>query len=498
MTNKNDWLIRKNLRSVDSLRLWAENPRLNPENLYNTTREFAEEVTNSDSDRSSFIGLAKSIVEHGFIPADPIVVWQNEENQRYYVAEGNRRILALKLLRYPAKAHKSIRGVFNKLASTIDTDLFNKIYVSIAPTFEDAEWYISQRHSTISQQKRWSTEQQSRWIAELFEKYDGDINSIRSRIQITEAELQGIIRTLKLKAEIIKIEDLLTKDEYKTVMSHTFPLTTFNRFFNYVKVRDSWHIKFEGYDFEILGDKSSFYNSFSAVIKRMLLPEGHNDRIDSRKMGRSDDLNDILDSLPKVMEKGESDPSTEDDTGKESNSSEKGEPEDDKPPKKSQKEIERERRARLKNNPDRIRIISDFYQIEVDSHKLSSLFNELKQIPLNYKNSVAASIRIFLDLAVLNYIESEGLVSEICKEKKKDLREIILKARLEFLKKHIHDSKSQTVIFRLLNPENQYSLDVLNGYIHTNDTHYLNKQFLNSFWDSLFPLFTKLVVIKEK
>lgn len=51
---------------------------------------------------------------------------------------------------------------------------------------------------------------------------------------------------------------------------------------------------------------------------------------------------------------------------------------------------------------------------------------------------------------------------------------------------------------KLLNPENEYSLDVLNGYIHSNDTHYSGKQFLNGFWDFLFPLFEKILEINEE
>ena len=46
-------------------------------------------------------------------------------------------------------------------------------------------------------------------------------------------------------------------------------------------------------------------------------------------------------------------------------------------------------------------------------------------------------------------------------------------------------------------PNSEYSLDVLNGYVHSQDTHYLSKQFLNGFWDFLFPLFEVLIEIKE-
>ena len=52
-------------------------------------------------------------------------------------------------------------------------------------------------------------------------------------------------------------------------------------------------------------------------------------------------------------------------------------------------------------------------------------------------------------------------------------------------------------IVKLTNDANEFSLDVLNGYQHSKETVYLDKQFLNRFWDFLFPLFEILLDIKE-
>jgi hypothetical protein len=102
-----------------------------------------------------------------------------------------------------------------------------------------------------------------------------------------------------------------------------------------------------------------------------------------------------------------------------------------------------------------------------------------------------------LDLAVLNYIEAEELTAEINKFAKIDLRQITLSRRLEFLKEKIKNTKPNSVIQKMLNRENELSLDVLNGYVHNNDSHYLDIPFLNKFWDFLFPLLQELLDIKE-
>ena len=53
------------------------------------------------------------------------------------------------------------------------------------------------------------------------------------------------------------------------------------------------------------------------------------------------------------------------------------------------------------------------------------------------------------------------------------------------------------VLKGLINDEATYNLDILNGYIHSKDTDYLNKVYLNSFWDHIFPLLQAMLDITE-
>ena len=101
-------------------------------------------------------------------------------------------------------------------------------------------------------------------------------------------------------------------------------------------------------------------------------------------------------------------------------------------------------------------------------------------------------------MSVLNYIETEGIENAIKTHYRDNLKNIPLKKRLEYIKTNHLNGKTQVIVNRLIDPNNQYSLDVLNGYVHGQDTHYLNKQFLNGFWDFLFPLFEVLLEIREK
>ena len=526
MSGKFEWLVTKTPRSVDQLRLWPENPRLNPEESHFTLKDFAEDLTNEPADKKDFYELITSISDDGFIPADPVVVWKNEENNKYYVAEGNRRLVALKLLREPHKAPKSIRSFVRKASEKMNLTEIEKIPVNVAPTFEDAEWYINQRNSSSSLQRKWTRVQQQRWIVTLYEKHNGDIEKIISITKLTKSELEGFFRILKIK-DFVQLDEVklkLTPSEFELADSYRFPITILERFFNFSIVKEKWGIEYNGIDVKITSVKSSFYNAFAELIKRIL---GDDDKINTRLT--LENLNEVLNSLPAVLFEEENVIDVIIDSENPDNEDLKDKANDDKdlelkPDENilnldanlkdvpNNKEIDAlpntattftpinhsKTNEYLKGNPHRPKIILPIYSLSTSNYRLLGLFNELKKISLIYNNIVSASLRVFLDLSVLNYIETEGIENAIKSHYRDELKNIALKKRIEYLKQNHLNGKAQVVATRLIDPSNQFSLDVLNGYVHGKDTHYLNKQMLNGFWDFLFPLFEVLLDIKEK
>jgi hypothetical protein len=505
--NKNyDWLVKKTPRSVDQLKLWPENPRLNPEETHLTLKEYAEDLTFDNAEKNDFFELVNSIVADGFVPADPVVVWQNEENKKYYVAEGNRRVVALKLLREPKKSPKSIRSFIRKASSQIDITTIEKIPVNVAPSFEDAEWYINQRNSSSTLQRRWSRVQQQRWIVTLYQKHDGDLDRILSVTKLTKSELEGIIRTLKIK-DFVKLDIVknnLTEEEFQLADSYRFPITILERFFSFADVKEKWGLEYDGLDVNIISNQDSFYGAFTELIKRIVNKE--DDKINTRL--KKEDLEEVLGSLPSVIfnsdeedeTEGEENNSTDDgseNTESTDNSDSSGESTSDNTESETEPEPQPDPINHLKGNPNRPKMVLDIYSLNTDSYRLLGLFNEFKKISLTYKNTVSASLRVFLDLAVFKFIETEDIEDDLKRYYRDELKNISLKKRLEYIKTNKLSGKPQNIVSRLINPSSQYSLDVLNGYIHSQDTHYLNKQFLNGFWDFLFPLFQEFLDIRE-
>ena len=487
MEEKYHWLEKKTPRSIEQLKLWNENPRLNPEEKHITLADFTEDLIADENEKKHFFDLLKSIAFE-YIPADPIIVWKDENSQKFYVAEGNRRVLALKLLNDPNKAPKSIRAYVRNL--TKNRTPFDKIKVNVAPSFEDAEWYINQRNSVSTLQRPWSRIQQQRWIETLYEKYGNDIDLLLSKSSMSQGELENAIRNLRL-IDLIKtpeVRNILSEQQYKDATSYKFPITIVERFFSNKTVKDKWGVDFEGLEVK-LKNRNGFLMAYAELIKN-IVDKNPNINIDTRTI--TTNLNEILDKLPKV-DLSSSDPCI---VGSKPNNptieNQKVYAEDNN--KEKDKSI-------IKGDPNRSKLILPIYEICTSDYRLQGIFNELQRLSVNtYKNAVAASIRIFLDLAVLNWLQTENFVDELQAQKRKNLSEITLKHRLEFVSDKLKNKskKCSSIITKLNNEGNEFSLDVLNGYQHSKTTVYLDKPFINRFWDFLFPLFEELIEIKER
>lgn len=482
------WFNKRYQRSIDQLRPWSGNPRLNPEEQHVNLRDFVEDIIQEDGDKANFMDLVRSIATNGFIPADPIVVWKDAKNDRYYVAEGNRRVLALKLLRDPSKAPREIRGTVKSLSKTWTR--IDKIHVNIAPSLEDAEWYISQRNSTSSILKRWSRLQQMRWVEFLYEKYADDPEVLVQKSNMSLSEIEQIIRYIRLLNLVNEeqVKSVLTEDEYRRATAHTFPITIFERFFNLTKVREAWGFDFDGPNI-IFKNKAGFLTAFTEVIRR-IVSNKQDYKLDTRNVS-ADKIDDLLDILPKVNLEM-SDPFKVGD---------KGEPEPEPTPEPEPQPDPKPSHREQKGNIYRNRLILSFYQLNTSEARLSQLFYELKRLSVNsYVSVCAAAVRIFLELAILDFIQSEGLVEEFQRRDGKELKKILLKTRIDFLTRYskLKDNKTaKKILLDLINEKETYSLDILNGYVHSKSTEYLNKQYLNGFWDHIFPLLQAMLDITE-
>ena len=258
-------------------------------------------------------------------------------------------------------------------------------------------------------------------------------------------------------------------------------MSIIERFFGNVEARKQWGVEFDKANI-ILKNRAGFIEAYAALVKNIVSTDDNHIQIDTRINAK--EILKLLEKLPKV------DLDVEDGglIGNES-ASEKEE---------HKEKPSRKRKKSVAGDPNRNNVIANNLILETADPRLVGIFNELKKISPNvYVNATAASLRIFLDIAVLNYIQSECLETEIQAKYRVALREIVLSKRLTFIAEKLASKEAAKIIGRLLNESNEYSLDVLNGYQHSKKTCYLDKKFINGFWDFMFPLFQELLEIKE-
>ena len=494
--NKKTWWENRVLRSVDNLKLWHDNPRLDPSNKLVTLRDYVEELIADSSDEQHFISLLKSIAERGFMSFDPIVVWQGKD-KKFIVAEGNRRVMALKLLRAPERAPISIRKTVAALSRMIDRDEIEKIKVCLAPSHSDAHWYVLQRHSTAGGLVKWQRLQQQRFIIDVYDSVDQDIKKTIEKTNFKKATIVDALRYVKLRdiATRKEITTYLTTSEQEMVYSHKISMTVLERWFGNTQVREAWHIEFDETGLKIKADKNSFYAAYSKLLKLMFSQDNELGFIVNTRTIDSH-FQDIFDYLPKVkpLEEGDSTaPYIKPVNSPNKNSTSKNNGDSEPKPKPEPKP------SSMKGNPNRPKLTDKFHRITTKSYKINSLFREFNELPVRkYPNVAAASLRVFLELSVDVYISSNDLKSVVAKKETKGYHEINFKNKLNFLhNEFISDREANKVIVQLLNNSNDFSLNTLNEYIHGDKVYKVDPNFLNRFWDMLSPLFFVLIELRE-
>ncbi|HIF9325419.1 ParB/Srx family N-terminal domain-containing protein [Photobacterium damselae] len=511
---RNKWWEKRTPRSVDYLKLWSENPRFDTADSQSRIKltDFVEEIISEPSDKASFFDLVKSIINLGFMDFEPIVVWK-DENNRFVVAEGNRRILALKLLRSPDKAPKSIRKFILQQSNLINRNDIEKVQVCVAPSLEATRWYVLQRHSTSSIQKPWQRLQQQRFIVSLYDEYNQDIEKIISITGFTRSEIILALRYVQLRdlATRKQVTDLMSTEEKELIYSNRISMTILERWFASESVRERWGVQFDDMKVRITSNEESFLNAYGHFLKLMfnIEPNDLNFIVNTRSIPEKNE--DIFKVLPVVTFPNKPE-ETVLDTFVISNQlvqgSNNGFVEQISSDDQLNNNIENGgvepslsvSLVSVKHKNERRRMVASQTTINVHSTKLNCLFCELKRIPVHlYTLSASITLRVFLDLSVDDFIRRNSLEKNVAAQYKRDYNHTILQQRLKFLcDDYIIDSQANKVISKLLQPKNEHSLDTLNNYMHGHETHKIDYRFINGFWDMLAPLLKVLIELKER
>lgn len=174
--------------SVATLHLDSKNPRLGRETLSRAPREIIQYLFEHDK----AIEVAQSIASRGYFPNEPLLAIK--ENDRYIVVEGNRRLAALKALREPGLLEGSLERQVERLSRRItDIQEIVKVPVTIAPSRRATDRQIAGRHIG-SPVLAWQAENRASFILDKLEEgYDN--NELHDELGFSLPDIQKARQT---------------------------------------------------------------------------------------------------------------------------------------------------------------------------------------------------------------------------------------------------------------------------------------------------------------
>ena len=443
---------------IDSLDLDLENPRIT---LATDQRDAMQKILNEQKVR--LINLAESIAAKGLNPMDRCLVLRSEARaDKFIVLEGNRRVLAAKLLKNPSllttlEMPEAFRKKLQKAALTFDVSKIEPVdCYEVTDRTEGNDW-LRQRHSGADAGRgivNWSA--------------------------IAGSRFRG--RDPALQALDFVLEHGGLSDEDKERIAGKFPLTTLDRLLSTPSVRTA-------IGFEITGGKLQTElppEEALKPLKRMVLDLAGKDW-NVTKLKSKDQQNAYIGKLkasdrPNLSRKTGTALAVEGITDKDFAA---------KPPSPAKK-------SRAGRTSQRTTIVPKSCKLNVTTAKIDGIYKELKVLLLiKHVHAISVLLRVFLEMSVDEYLVSKACSTLTFKDPKsprildKKLKDKVKETIAHMVAKGAPEKDFKGVLTAMNDSQNPFSIDTLHAYIHNRfftptDTH------LVTGWDNAQPFFEKI------
>lgn len=394
--------------------------------------------------KRKLVVLAKDIIEHGLSPHDfPIIVPSPENNKKYIVVEGNRRLTALKLLLKPDLAKgTTLYNSFKLLQKSHEVEIPTKIYCTVLESKKEALIWIDRKHSNSLGGK--GTEQ---WNA---------MSKARSDID------QGI------NHPEIEILDWIMEDENiqlnvaEKIENNEFNITTLERLIYDNYVQEKLGIKIQNRELFLSSDEKELFPILSEIVTIIALGEDKNGKFTVRKIDSSENIKFFIDELlsenstidtSKPLKKVILTKRNSNNLKNNSNSS---------TPLTASKPANTKSQTTTPIDKQKTLIPSKF-SVQIPAGKINDLFNELKKLDVNtYRNVTAVAFRVFLEHSVDHYIKTSSI--HVAKEQ---LIHKLISIRDHLLSNHLIDKNQLKTLNTVISDTNSIcSTETLNAYVH--------------------------------
>jgi hypothetical protein len=439
---------------IDSLDLDLENPRIT---LASDQRDAMQKIITEQ--KAKLINLAESIAVKGFSPMDRCLVLRSARAGKFIVLEGNRRVLAAKLLKNPSllitlAMPDAFRKRLQKAAQNFDVKKVEPVdCYEVADRAEGNDW-INQRHTGANEGRGIVN-----WSAIAVSRFRG--------------------RDPALQALDFVLQHGELTDEQKETIAGKFPLTTLDRLLSTPSVRTAIGL-------DITGGKLRTELPADEALKplRRIVLDLAEKAVTVTHLKSKDQQNAYIAKL-----KGADKP----DLGKKTGTSVTVEEITDKDFKP--KSVSPAKKSRAGRTQARNYVVPKACKLNVSNAKILEIYTELRTLLLaKHPHAIAVLLRVFLETSVDHYLKAAAIpltfpTSNGNKDKslKKKVEETI-----DHLVANGASKKDFLGITRGMSDVNHpFSPDILHAYIHSGFYTPVERD-LTAAWDNGQPLFERI------
>ena len=340
-------------------------------------------------DHDKAMDVARSIASRGYFENEPLLAIV--EDGHHVVVEGNRRLAALKALREPGLLDGKQQKQVERLGRQTNLDSLARVPVTIAPSRRATDRLLAGRHIGTPV-LAWQAENRASFIlSKLEEGYDND--DLRDELGFSEQDIQDAKQTRTI-AEMARALDLPVEVKAKVDNPRVKVFSTLERVFDssvgrsYLKVEPDPQHGLRG-----VTTKHEFMRAFSHLVTDVALQHET-----SRSLNTNDNIQDYFEqrnpNAAAAQKRGKFIPG-DIIPGKTVTSPRIS------PATKRTKAISQT-------------VVPSSFKVRYGNDRLADIRRELIRLkrPL-YPNAGAVLLRVFLELAVRDYLERTGRLEKI-------------------------------------------------------------------------------------
>lgn len=442
--------------AVNSETIKVTDLEVNPENYRfeeQGSQKEAIEMMIEDQDNDLY-NLAKDIIENGLNPNDKIQVTPSTDKKTFVVLEGNRRVVALKLLLNPDIIDNSsmspLKNKFKKLHNENKTKLLHEVDCNVYDDPSEADKWIKLKHTGPNDgigTVKWDAHQRARFDAKMENKSSVSLEAIK---------------LIKNSPEV--------KEEIKVKLKN-LKFTNLSRLLDDPQVREFLGMDTNKGKLELYLPKEEVVKGLSQIMTDLLEPNFNVMRIYTKEKRKE--------YLEKFNQKSKPNQQL-------------------KLEKPLQLDLPDAEVAKTKRvSRDRQSLIPNTCVIKINKPKINNIYAELQKLNVyKFTNATAVLLRVFVESSCDAYIEQNKLkVTSQTDQKAKE--RITLKHKVNAVtddmsaKGLVNKSVYKGIKTAVQSEHNILSIDTWHNYVHNIHFSPTPKDLITS-WDNIELYMTKL------